>query len=134
MLPSSFGDRHLLPRVVRRPHTRYRALAKPGRATDQKEILSFNAQDVVEQYDTDANTCPSAAQADENRQSLPLFYVPRRRAVSPYRPNSERSDLRLQELIYHCMTLLYTSGKLKLKSSRHYRRCNLDSDSCGTKT
>jgi len=127
MQPGSFGDIHILPRVARRPRARYRALAKPCRDTDQKESSSSNVQNAVELYDIDANACPSTVPADPNRQSWPLFYIPKRRAVSPYRPNSERADLRLQELIHHCMSPLYTSKKLKLKRRRYYSRCNLDS-------
>jgi len=130
MQPGSFGDTYILPRVARRPRARLRALAKPSKAADQNELQSPNGKDVVEPYDTDPSASPSTVQADENTQSLPLFYVPRRRAVSPYRPNSERADLRLQELIHHCMSLLYTPRKLKLKRSRYYRRCNLDSNPC----
>ena len=131
MQPGSFGDTHILRRVARRPRPRLIALARPRTAADQKELHTPNGKDVVEPYDTDADASanPSAVQADENTQSLPLFYVPRRRAVSPYRPNSERADLKLQELIHHCMSLLCTPGKLELKRSRYYSRCNFDSNS-----
>jgi hypothetical protein len=128
MQPGSYGDKHILPRVARPPRARLRELAKFRTAGDQKELQSPNSKDVIEPYDTDDSAYPSAVQADENTRSLPLFYVPRRRAVSPYRPNSERADLRLQELIHHCMSLLCTPRKLKLKKSRYYRRCNFDSN------
>jgi hypothetical protein len=115
MQPGSFGDTYILPRVARRPRARPRTLAKPRTATDQKEIPNSNDQDVVEPYDNDVSDVPRPAQADGYPQSLSLFYVPRRRAVSPYRPSSERADLRLQELIHHCMFPLWTLRKLKLK-------------------
>lgn len=138
MQPGSFGDSHILPRVSRRPRGGLRALAKPRPAADWKELQSPNGKGVVEPCDTDTDTdasaCTSAVQVDEYTQSLPLFYVPRRRAVSPYRPNSERADLRLQELIHHCMSLLCTPGRLKLKRSRYYRRCNFDSNPCWATT
>jgi hypothetical protein len=134
MQPGSFGDTHILPRVARRPRARLRAPAKPRVIADQKELQSPNGKDVVEPYDTDASAYPSAAQADENTQSLTLFYVPRRTAVSPYQPNSERADLRLQELIHHCMSLPYTPRNLGLKRSRYYRCCNFDSNPCWATT
>lgn len=103
MQSGPYGDTHILPRVTRHPRARLRALTKPRTAGDQIELQSPNNKDVVEPHDTDDSAYPSAVQADENTRSLSLFYVPRRRAVSPYRPNSERADLRLQELIHHCM-------------------------------
>jgi hypothetical protein len=64
----SFGDIHILPRAARRPRARLRELAKPYTAAGQKELESPKGKGVVEPYDTDA----SAAQVDENAQSLPL--------------------------------------------------------------
>lgn len=106
----SFDNTIKLPRVVRRPRARDRARAKPGSVANRWEIPSSNVQDLAEPYDTDANAnaWPKGVQADENRQSLPLFYIPKRRAISPYRPGSDRADLRLRELIHHCMSVLYT--------------------------
>jgi hypothetical protein len=131
MQPGSFGDAHILPKVARRPRTRLRALAKSRTAADQKDLQNPNGKDVAEPFDANTSAYPSM---DENTQSLPLFYVPRRRAVSPYRPNSERADLKLQELIHHCMSLLYNPRKLKPKRSRYYRCCNLDSNPCWATT
>ncbi len=133
MQPGSSGDAYSISSVARHPGSRHRARANPPRTADPKKIPSSNAQDVVALCDTDDNACPRAVQVDENRHSLPLFYIPRRRAVSPYQPNSERADLRLQELIHHCMSILYNSRQGNLKRSRYYRSRNLDNDACGAK-
>jgi hypothetical protein len=120
MQPSSFGDAPSLPRVARQPRARLGGFTKPRIpvAADEVEKASSNDNDVVECHSDGHKDDPSSAQAGGNAQRVPISYIPRTRAVSPYTPHSERADVILQELIHYCMSPHLTLGGLKLKEEQ----------------